>query len=154
MQSQICYCSRQEVIMSGYELKTKETAADVMAFIDTVEHPVRRDDGLALLDLFAQVTGAPAKMWGPSIIGFGQYHYRYESGHEGDMCRLGFSPRKANLVLYVADSPQSEGLFAGLGKHKRGKSCLYINKLADVDMSVLRDLVTESWAEMARRYPG
>ncbi|MDV3457749.1 DUF1801 domain-containing protein [Sphingomonas sp. HF-S4] len=92
---------------------------------------------------------------GPSIVGFGRYHYRYDSGHAGEMCRLGLSPRKPELVLYVLDgSPRQAALLARLGKHKTGKSCLYIKKLADVDMAVLEELVRDQLASMDARYPG
>jgi hypothetical protein len=93
-------------------------------------------------------------MWEASIIGYGRYHYRYDSGREGDMCRLGFSPRKAKLVIYVVDgTPGQAELLARLGKHKTGVSCLYINRLNAVDMAVLEELCAASWAEMSRRYP-
>ena len=93
-----------------------------------------------------RVAGVPARMWGPSIVGFGSYHYRYESGHEGDMCRIGFSPRKAQLVFYVGGYPGFDADFARLGKHKRSKGCLYVNKLADVDAAVLEEIIRASWA--------
>jgi hypothetical protein len=111
---------------------------------------VRRADGQTLLALMARLTGAPATMWGPSIIGFGRYHYRYDSGHEGDMCMVGFSPRKAELVLYlVPDFTGPDELQARLGKHRSGKSCLYIKRLADVDMAVLEEMVTRSVTALA-----
>lgn len=128
------------------ETKTKPTHVSADAFLDAVEHPVRRADGKAICAMMERVTAEPAVMWGPSIIGFGSYHYRYESGREGDMCRIGFSPRKANLVLYVGGFPEYEGLLTRLGKHKSSTACLYINKLADVDLSVLEDIVRRSWA--------
>ena len=100
-----------------------------------------------------RVTGEPAKMWGPSIIGFGQYHYRYDSGHEGDMCLIGFSPRKANLVLYVLPGFEGQAdMLARLGKHKHGKGCLYINKLADVDLAVLEELAAASFKHMKAKH--
>lgn len=104
--------------------------------------------------MLERITGESPKMWGPSIIGFGSYHYKYDSGHEGDMCRLGFSPRKAELVLYVLteDPGQTEKL-TRLGKHKTGKSCLYIKKLADVDMAVLEEIATDALSYMNRKYP-
>jgi hypothetical protein len=93
-------------------------------------------------------------MWGPSIIGFGSYHYRYDSGHEGDACRLGFSPRKAEQVLYVlTGDPAQEGLLARLGKHKTGRSCLYVKKLADVDVEVLEEITRSALAHMDAKYP-
>lgn len=132
------------------ETKTKPTAVSVDAFLDSVDHPVRRADGKAIRDLMERVTGQPATMWGPSIIGFGAYHYRYASGHEGDACRVGFSPRSANLVLYVGGFAEYEALLGRLGKHKRSKACLYINKLADVDREVLEEIVALTYAETGK----
>ena len=118
----------------------------VFDFLDAVEHPARRADGKVIRDMMERVTGEPATMWGPSIIGFGTYHYKYESGHEGDICRIGFSPRKANLVLYTGGYPDYAAQLARLGKHKTSKACLYLNKLSDVDMAVLEEIVRETWA--------
>lgn len=130
------------------ENKTKPTVASVQAFVDGVEHETRRMDAHALIAMMRRVTGEEPQMWGPSIIGFGSRHYRYESGHEGDMPRVGFSPRKGNLALYVLTGAASEApLLARLGKHKTGVSCLYVNKLADVDVSVLETLVADAWAD-------
>ncbi|HEX8643319.1 MAG TPA: DUF1801 domain-containing protein [Allosphingosinicella sp.] len=131
------------------ETKTKPTDVSVDAFLDGVAHPVRRADGKAVRAMMERITGEPATMWGPSIIGFGSYHYRYASGHEGDACRIGFSPRSANLVLYVGGFPEYETLLARLGKHKPSKCCLYINKLADVDQTVLEEIVRRTWAAAA-----
>ena len=131
------------------ETKTKPTQISVDDFLGSVAHPVRRADGQALRDLMARVTGEPAVMWGPSIVGFGSYHYRYASGHEGDTCRVGFSPRSANLVLYVGGFPDYEALLAKLGKHKRSKACLYLSKLADADLAVLEDIVRRTYATTA-----
>jgi hypothetical protein len=128
------------------ETKTKPTDVSVDAFLDAVDRPVRRDDGKAVRAMMERVTGEPAVMWGPSIVGFGSCHYRYESGHEGDMCRVGFSPRSANLVFYVGGFPGYDDLLAGLGKYKRSKACLYLNKLADVDTSVLEEIVRRTYA--------
>ena len=128
------------------EIKTRPTDASVDAFLDSVKHPVRRADGKAVRAMMERVTGEPAVMWGPSIVGFGSYHYRYASGHEGDMCRIGFSPRSANLVLYTGGFPEYADLLAKLGKHKTSKACLYVNKLADVDMAVLEEIVVKTWA--------
>ncbi|MDA1009947.1 MAG: DUF1801 domain-containing protein [Chloroflexi bacterium] len=128
------------------EIKTKPTDVSVDAFLDGVEHPMRRADGKAVHAMMERVTGEPAVMWGPSIVGFGSYHYRYASGHEGDMCRVGFSPRSANLVLYVGGFPEYEALLAKLGKHKRSKACLYLNKLADVDPAVLEEIALRTYA--------
>ncbi|MGZ8281695.1 MAG: DUF1801 domain-containing protein [Allosphingosinicella sp.] len=128
------------------ETKTKPTAVSVDAFLDGVQHPVRRADGRAVRAMMERVTGEPAVMWGPSIVGFGSCHYRYASGHEGDMCRVGFSPRSANLVLYTGGFPEYEALLARLGKHKRSKACLYLNKLADVDAAVLEEITQRTYA--------
>ena len=123
------------------ELKTKPTEASVDAFLDAVQHPVRRADGKALREMMERITGEPAVMWGPSMVGFGSYHYRYDSGHEANMCRVAFSPRSANLVLYVGGFPEYEALLAKLGKHKSSKACLYLNRLADIDVTVLEEIV-------------
>lgn len=143
-----------------YETKTKETDADVAAFIDAVPDERKRADAVLLVDLFSAMTGDPPKMWGPSIIGFGSYHYKYESGHEGDMARAGFSPRKANIVIYLTsgyENPETgkimTDLRARLGKHKIGKSCLYINKLSDVDIDVLGEMVRVNGIYMDEKYP-
>lgn len=136
------------------EIKTKPTDAAVDAFVEAVGNPVRRDDARTVIAMLRRITGEEPRMWGPSIIGFGSYHYKYDSGHEGTMCRIGFSPRKAQTVLYVLTGRDGEeALLARLGKHKIGKSCLYINKLAGVDMAVLEELAAGCWAWMNRRYP-
>jgi hypothetical protein len=127
------------------DTKTKPTNVSVDAFLDAVQHPVRRADGKAVRAMMERVTGEPATMWGPSIIGFGSYHYRYASGHEGDSPRLGFSPRSANLVLYVGGFPEYEALLSRLGKHKSSKACLYLNKLADVDLGVLEEIARRTY---------
>jgi hypothetical protein len=129
----------------GYELKTKVSDAAVSAFLDKVEPPARREDARAVCELMARVSGEPPKMWGASIVGFGSYHYRYESGHEGDMCRIGFSPRRSALTLYLPQTAQRERLLAKVGKHTTGVSCLYVKKLADVDFGVLAALVRDAW---------
>ena len=133
--------------------KTTQNEADVNAFLDTVENPRRRADARQLLDLMQAVTGEPPKMWGSSIVGFGSYRYRYASGREGESLVVGFAPRKQNLVVYIMPgfSDYSE-LLGRLGKFRTAKSCLYINKLDDVDLGLLEDLVRESVAEMRRRY--
>ena len=136
------------------ETKTKPTEVGVESFIVAVENPTRREDARTVCAMMERITGEEPRMWGPSIIGFGSYHYRYDSGHEGIACRLGFSPRKAQLVLYVLTETEGEAeLLARLGKHKIGKCCLYINKLADVDMGVLETLTRRAWDRMNRRYP-
>ena len=128
------------------EIKTKPTKASVDDFIASIEKPVRRADAQVLRGLMERVTGEPATMWGPTIIGFGTYHYRYASGHEGDMCRVGFSPRSANLVLYVGGFAEYEELLGKLGKHKRSTACLYLNKLADVELSLVEEIVRRTFA--------
>ncbi len=127
------------------EIKTRPTGVKVDQFIAAVEKPGRRTDAELVRAMMERVTGEPATMWGPSIIGFGQYHYRYASGHEGDMCRIGFSPRSAKLVLYVGGFPEYPEMLARLGKHKTSKACLYLNKLAEVDMEVLEEIVRRSY---------
>lgn len=134
--------------------KTVETKASVDVFLRGVKDPVRRADCQVLVDLMRRVSGEEPRMWGPSIVGFGSYHYRYDSGREGDFLRAGFSPRAQNLTLYIMDGfPRYEPLLTRLGKHTTGRSCLYIKRLSDVDMGVLEELVQASWDAMARRYP-
>ncbi len=134
--------------------KTRPSDASVEAFIEAVEHPRRREDARILLELMRRVTGEEPVMWGPSIVGFGRYRYRYASGQEGDWPIAGFSPRKQNLSIYILPGfGDYDDLLSRLGKHKTGKSCLYVNKLADVDMDVLESLVRATTAEMKRRYP-
>lgn len=136
------------------ENKTQATDADVRAFLEAVEHPVRREDGFALLDLFSRITGYQAKMWGPTIIGFGRYHYKYESGREGDFLATGYSPRKANLSIYIMPGYHDyTASLERLGKHKLGKSCLYVNKLADIDMAVLEELIRAGLTDLNRIWP-
>lgn len=135
------------------ENKTKPTKLSVAAFIDALTDPIRRADAKALVKLLQSVAGEEPKMWGPSIIGFGSYHYRYESGREGDMPLLGFSPRKPATVLYnMIGFSDSAALLAKLGKHTAGKGCLYIKKLADVDQKVLQALAAKSVAGMRARH--
>ncbi len=139
------------------ETKTRATEIDPRDYIGAITDATKRTDAQPLLKLYERVTGAPATMWGPSMIGFGSYDYVYDSGHKGTAMRGGFAPRKGNIVLYVLDYQQpgqDEPLLARLGKHKVGKSCLYINKLADVDMEIVEQLVRKSWETMNARYPG
>ena len=140
------------------ETKTKPTEVTPESFIEAVDHPGKREDGKVLDALFRKITGEAPKMWGPTIVGYGQYHYRYDSGHEGDICRVGFSPRKAKHSLYLmCGSPKEEAQFAPLlarlGKYSRGKGCLYVNKLADIDLAVLEELVALSWKNSLEKYP-
>lgn len=133
--------------------KTKPTAGDVDAFIDAVESNRKREDAKTLLTLFRRLSGHDPKMWGPSIIGFGQYHYKYDSGREGDMALTGFSPRKSALTLYVMGGfKRRPDLMEKLGKYKTGKSCLYVNKLDDIDMEVLEELIAADIAYMRETY--
>ena len=136
------------------QLKTKQTDASVEKYLDTIEDPRRRADCAAISALLKKVTKCEAKMWGPSIVGFGRYHYRYETGHEGDACLAGFSSRKPEIVLYIADGFETrEKLLQELGKHRTGKVCVYIKRLSDIDVVVLEKLVKASVAEMRKRYP-
>jgi hypothetical protein len=136
------------------ELKTKPTQLSVEAFIDAVPDATRREDARALAAMMERLTGERPAMWGPSIIGFGSYRYKYDSGHAGEMCRIGFSPRKSELVLYVLDGNADQGAeLARLGRHKSGKGCLYLKKLADVDMTVLEALVQDKIDRMEAAYP-
>ena len=133
--------------------KTKPTELSVAAFIDALTDQTRRADAKALVKLMQNATGEKPKMWGPSIIGFGSYHYTYDSGREGDMPVVGFSPRKAAIVLYgMTGLSGSEALLATLGKHTTGKGCLYIKKLADVDQKLLEAMVVKSVAAMRARH--
>ena len=135
------------------ELKTRQNDMNVDAFLNGVENPRRREDARRLLALMQEVTGELPKMWGATIVGFGSYHYRYASGREGDWPVVGFAPRKQNLVLYIMPGfTRYSALLAKLGKHRTGKSCLYVNKLDDIDPRILEELVRESVAEMKRRY--
>jgi hypothetical protein len=133
--------------------KTQPTAQSPHAYISNIEHPQRREDGLALLDFFTSLTGLPPVMWGESIIGYGRYHYVYESGREGDFLMTGFSPRKTALSIYVLPGYQDmSDLLMKLGKHKTGKSCLYINKLEDIDMHVLEEIILRGLDYMRSNY--
>jgi hypothetical protein len=134
--------------------KTQPTGADVTAFLKRVEHPVRRADALALDKIFREVTGWQPRIWGTSIVGYGTYHYTYDSGRSGASPATGFSPRKANLVLYIMPGYGRLGdMLDRLGKHKLGKACLYINKLADVDTSVVAEIIRAGLDDLATRWP-
>ncbi|MEM9384477.1 MAG: DUF1801 domain-containing protein [Pseudomonadota bacterium] len=141
--------------MAKAELKTVANDVDVQTFINNVEPPRRREDAQLLLALFARVTGMEAKMWGPSIVGYGRYAYRYDSGREGEFMMTGFSPRKQNLSLYIMPGYEFDGMsemLERLGKHKLGKACLYINKLADVDLDVLEEIVLAGLEKVRGRW--
>lgn len=140
--------------MSKYEQKTKETDQSVIEFIKAVDSLKKRDDAYKLVKIFEETSGFQAKMWGPSIIGFGSYHYKYESGHEGDAPLVGFSPRKARISLYFATGDKErEKLLERFGKHISGKACVYINKLADVNEEVLKDLILQSIEFLQKNFP-
>ncbi|WP_019154952.1 DUF1801 domain-containing protein [Robertmurraya massiliosenegalensis] len=137
-----------------YELKTKENDNSVIEFIENVESPKKREDAYRLLDIFTEVTGYKAKMWGPSIIGFGSYHYKYASGHEGDAPLVGFSPRKTKISLYFATGDtKREEILERFGKYTTGKACVYINKLVDIDEEVLKELIIHSVKFLNDLYP-
>ena len=132
------------------DVKTKKNEASVEGFLKSVENEKRREDSFVVLDLMKEVTGEKPTMWGTSIVGFGSYHYKGASGREGDWMKVGFSPRKQNMTLYIMDGFDSyDSLLDKLGKYKTGKSCLYINKLEDVDQTVLRKLVKQSFASVS-----
>lgn len=133
--------------------KTKATDASVIDFIQSVEVPRRREDALTLLSWFTDVTGLTPRLWGSSIIGYGRYHYRYDSGRSGEYLMTGFSPRKAALSIYIMPGyrDMTEKL-SRLGKHRTGKSCLYINRLSDIDMKVLAEIVTDGVAYLRAHY--
>ncbi len=134
--------------------KTVENDHSVKAFLDQIEHPQRKKDALLALDLMTEITKLEPKMWGNSIVGFGKYQYNYDSGREGEFFRVGFSPRKTSMTFYImARFPEYENLLSKLGKHKLGKSCLYINKLDDVNIETLQDIIMKSFYEMNSKYP-
>ncbi|MBO6517789.1 MAG: DUF1801 domain-containing protein [Bacteroidia bacterium] len=132
--------------------KTQATNNNVLDFINQ-QPENRRADCLRLVELFSAITNAPAVMWGSSIVGFGNYHYKYESGREGDFFHAGFSPRKQNLTIYIMAGFGNESIMKRLGKYKTGKSCLYVKKLEDIDEAVLTELVEFSIEKINKRYP-
>ena len=139
-----------------YEAKTKPTKIPVSSYIASIEDETRRKDCRALVVLMKRITGCSPKMWGPSIVGFDSYHYKYASGHEGDCCVTGFSSGKSHLTVYLMPgyaAASTQALLARLGKHKIGKSCLYLKRLSEVDMPTLERLIATSVAEVKRRYP-
>jgi hypothetical protein len=134
------------------ELKTKQNAASVEKFLAKVTPESKRKDALVILELMKKVTKEEPRMWGTSIIGFGSYHYKYASGHEGDSFLTGFSPRKQNLTLYIMPGFDAyDDLLSKLGKHKTGKSCLYLNSLEDIDLPTLQKLIQQAVAAMKSR---
>lgn len=138
------------------ENKTQPTDASVDAFLEATPSPKMREDAFKLKRIMEEVTGQKAVMWGDSIVGFGKYKYHYESGRKGEFLIAGFSPRKAALSLYLLGCMENkfEDLFAQLGKYKTGASCVYINKLSDVNETVLRELIKQSYDFMKEKYPG
>lgn len=134
-----------------YEPKMKENDYSVSDFIERVEHEKKKADAYQLANIFEETTGYKAKMWGPSIIGFGSYHYKYESGHEGDAPLVGFSPRKAKFSFYL--DCEREEIIEHLGKHTKGKACIYVNKLADIHIDVLKELITYTVEKYQTLYP-
>lgn len=137
------------IINNMSTIKTTVNDASVIDFINSVDNETRREDGMKLLEFYSDITGQKAKMWGPSMIGFGQYHYKSErSSQEGDWPLAAFSPRKQNLTLYVMPGfGDFDDLLSKLGKHKTSKGCLYINKLADVDVAILKQIIKRSYAQ-------
>jgi hypothetical protein len=136
------------------ENKTEPTGADVTDFLTSVEHAGRRADAIVLDGLFREVSGFEPVIWGPSIVGYGRYHYRYESGREGDFLATGFSPRKANMVVYILPGYTDFGhILKDLGKHRLGKSCLYLGALKNVDLAVLRRLIRAGLDDLAGTWP-
>ena len=136
------------------DTKTHTTPVDPRSFIEAVDQPVRRADALVLDDLYRRITGWRPRMWGQTIVGYGSYHYVYDSGREGDSLAAGFSPRKANLSLYIVPGYQDyDAILSRLGKYKMGNSCFYINKLSDVGMGVLEELIRTGVTDLAKIYP-
>jgi len=136
------------------EAKTRPTGADVRAFLAAVEPERRRAQGLELLPFFERVTGYPARMWGPSMVGFGRYAYRYATGHSGESLATGFSPRKAAVSIYIMPGYQDYGaILDRLGPHRLGKSCLYVTRLDAIDMGVLEELVIRGLADLDAIWP-
>jgi len=140
--------------MAKNKNKTQETTESVDDYLMTIEDDSKRADCFKIKDMMERLVGEPGKMWGTSIIGFGNYHYKYESGREGDFLRSGFAARKANIVLYIMSGfSEYEQLLKKLGKHKHGKGCLYIKRLDDIDESALEEIVKKSVAYMSEKYP-
>lgn len=133
--------------------KTQPTDQSVTTFVDSLDNQQKKEDSYSLIALMKDVTGCEPKMWGPSIIGFDEYHYKYESGREGNFLKVGFSPRKGELSLYIMSGFQKyEELMKQLGKHRTGKACLYVKKLDDIDIDILRELVEESVKYVNEKY--
>lgn len=139
-----------------YEAKTKQTGTSFTSYLAAIDDPERRKDCKALAAIMKRVTGCAPRVWGTSIVGFDRYHYRYPSGHEGDSCIVGFASRRDAISLYLMpgfETPETQALLARLGRHKAGKGCLYVKRLADIDVAVLEELVTRSVEDIRKRYP-
>jgi hypothetical protein len=135
------------------EIKTKKTDENFAGFLNAIQDEGKRKDCFAIAEMMKDISKHEAKMWGPAIIGFGSYHYKYESGHEGDMCMIGFSPRKQNITLYISGGINNRPeLMEKLGKYKTGKGCLHINKLSDVNIDVLNNLIKAAYTHMKNKY--
>ena len=137
------------------ENKLQETTGNVSKFVEEIEDEMKRQDAHQLIQLFSEETGCEPKLWGATIIGFGRYHYKYASGHEGDASPIGFSPRKAQISIYLSQPEDEirEEKLSRLGKHKMGKGCLYIKKVSDIDLAVLKELVQDSVSYIKETYP-
>jgi len=139
-----------------YEAKTKPTEATIESYLAGIADESRREDCKVIAALMERISGCPPRMWGASIVGFGSYHYKYASGHEGDSCLVGFSSRKGDISIYLMpgyESAEARALLAGLGRHKIGKACLYVRRLSDIQLPVLEQLVARSVSEIRRLYP-
>lgn len=134
------------------KIKTTVTEVNVTEFIQKVDNEVKRKDSFQLVEIFKSITGCDPKMWGPTIIGFGNYHYKYESGHEGDMPIAAFSPRKEAIVLYFAEFENRDQLIEKLGKYKSGKACVYVKKLEDIDLSIMEEMTRASINYITSKY--
>jgi Domain of unknown function (DU1801) len=135
------------------DIKTKKTDESFVKFLNTVQGETKRKDCFAIAEMMKTISKCEPKMWGTAIIGFGSYHYKYESGHEGDMCMIGFSPRKQNITLYISGGINNHPeLLEKLGKHKTSKGCLYINKLSDIDFEILKKLIKAAFIHMKNKH--
>lgn len=133
-----------------YEPKTKENDTSVVDFLNAIPSEQKRKDAFEVLELMQEITKEPPKMWGTSIVGFGKYHYKYASGHQGDSCLIGFSPRKQALTIYIGSFEDHDDLMQQLGKYKTGKVCLYVEKLEDIKVSVLKKLIKTSVVQLKK----
>ena len=140
--------------MTKANLKTKKNKKSVSDFLNSISNPVRKRDAKTVLKLMKDITKKKPTMWGPSIVGFGEYHYKYESGREADFLRIGFSPRKAALTLYIMPGYQDYGdLLKKLGPHSTGKACLYIRDMEEIHLPTLKKIIARGWKDMEKLYP-